>query len=94
MQATFFDDRLLKDVAEELGVTESRVSQLRTEALGHAARRDAHDPRRGPAPGLGRPRHGAAARRRASYYADIARRATLAQRGTLAERSAAVQHAV
>ncbi len=33
VQALFVDDRAVADVAAELGVTESRVSQLRTEAL-------------------------------------------------------------
>ncbi|QKE82683.1 sigma-70 family RNA polymerase sigma factor [Arthrobacter sp. NEB 688] len=92
VRATFFDDRLLKDVAEELGVTESRVSQLRAEALGML--------RDGMRATLGEERPAAAAaattaaaRRRAGYYADIAQRATLAQRGTLAGRSAGVRHA-
>ncbi len=92
VQATFFEDRLLKDVAEELGVTESRVSQLRTEAL--AMLRDGMRAALGDeAPAAAAASTGAAARRRASYYADIAKRASLAQRGSLA-RAAAVQHAV
>ena len=33
VRTTFFEGRRLSDVAEELGVTESRVSQLRTEAV-------------------------------------------------------------
>ena len=31
--ASFFEERLMQDIADELGVTESRVSQMRTEAL-------------------------------------------------------------
>ncbi len=92
VQATFFEDRLLKDVAEELGVTESRVSQLRTEAL--ATLRD------GMRVALGDDPHpavtvatGAAARRRATYYADIAARASLARRGTLSGRAGVARHA-
>lgn len=34
VEAYFFDQRKLADIAQELGVTESRVSQLRSEALG------------------------------------------------------------
>jgi RNA polymerase sigma factor FliA len=32
--AYFFDERPMAEIAAELGVTESRVSQLRAEALG------------------------------------------------------------
>ncbi len=84
VRATYFEDRLLKDVAAELGVTESRVSQLRTEALGMLrdglrATLDEAEPGAEAAIGV-------AARRRAAYYADIGKRAALAQRGTLAGR--------
>lgn len=33
VEAYFFDGRLLRDIADELGVTEARVSQIRSEAL-------------------------------------------------------------
>ena len=67
----FFDERLMKDIAEELGVTESRVSQLRAEALvllrdGLNLQLDPHlvpvaaDPASRPA------------RRKAAYFASIA----------------------
>ncbi|MGG5259648.1 sigma-70 family RNA polymerase sigma factor [Phycicoccus avicenniae] len=93
VQATFFEDRLLKDVAEELGVTESRVSQLRTEAL--AVLRDGMRATHGAEhPPVTAANTGAAARRRATYYADIAKRASMAQRGGLATRPGAVRHAV
>ena len=85
VRATFFDDRLLKDVATELGVTESRVSQLRTEALGllrdglgAPLDRDGSVPV--PAP------EGVVGRRRAAYYADIAQRAGRGRHGTVAAR--------
>jgi RNA polymerase sigma factor for flagellar operon FliA len=45
VRATWFEGRRLADVAEELGVTESRVSQLRTEAvvaLRHQLQRHEH----------------------------------------------------
>ncbi|MBT9254929.1 sigma-70 family RNA polymerase sigma factor [Phycicoccus sp. MAQZ13P-2] len=92
VQATFFEDRLLKDVAEELGVTESRVSQLRTEALGmlRDGMRATHGEER---PAAAAAATTAAARRRAGYYADIAQRASMAQRGSLAGRSAGVRFA-
>lgn len=73
VRGTFFEDRAVRELADELGVTESRVSQLRTEALGLL--RDglnAHlDPELVPA----RP-DGVVARRRAAYYAEIAGRAS------------------
>lgn len=92
VQATFFEDRLLKDVAEELGVTESRVSQLRTEALGmlRDGMRATHGEER---PAAAAAATTAAARRRAGYYADIAQRASMAQRGSFAGRSAGVRFA-
>ena len=33
VEAYFFEERLMQSIAAELGVTESRVSQLRAEAL-------------------------------------------------------------
>ncbi|WP_030528523.1 sigma-70 family RNA polymerase sigma factor [Phycicoccus jejuensis] len=92
VQATFFEDRLLKDVAEELGVTESRVSQLRTEALGmlRDGMRATHGEER---PAAAAAATTAAARRRAGYYADIAQRASMAQRGSVAGRPAGVRFA-
>lgn len=90
VRAVFFEDRLLKDVAAELGVTESRASQLRTEAL--TMLRDGLnatlEPERAPAQGTG-----VVARRRAAYYADIAKRASMMQRGSLALHHYDVRHA-
>ena len=78
VEASFLQERPLAEVAEELGVTESRVSQLRTEALAllkdglstHMEERDA-----GSAKG-----DGCVARRRAAYAAQIAGRSTMATR--------------
>jgi RNA polymerase sigma factor for flagellar operon FliA len=78
VEASFLQERPLSDVAAELGVTESRVSQLRTEALAllkdglstHMEERDA-----GAAKG-----DGCVARRRAAYAAQIAGRSTMATR--------------
>jgi RNA polymerase sigma factor for flagellar operon FliA len=77
VEATFLPERPIGDVATELGVTESRVSQLRTEALallkdGLATHLDQHDA--GPA------KDGCVARRRAAYALRIAGRSTMASR--------------
>ena len=78
VEASFLQERPLCDVAAELGVTESRVSQLRTEALallkdGLATHMEQQDS--GPAKG-----DGCVARRRAAYAAQIAGRSTMASR--------------
>ena len=74
----FFEERPMAQIAAELGVTESRVSQLRAEALRPAARRPEHAPRPGARP---RPvKDGCVARRRAAYYDSIATRGTLRSR--------------
>jgi len=77
VEASFLRERPLAEVAAELGVTESRVSQLRTEALAllkdglttHLEQRD-----------TGRAKDGCVARRRAAYAAQIAGRSTMATR--------------
>ncbi len=77
----FLNERPMAEIAAELGVTESRVSQLRAEAmvlLRDAVNR-AFDPEQ--VPTHSRP-GGAADRRRESYFASVAsRHATLARRG-------------
>ena len=73
VRGTFFEDRPIREVAEELGVTESRVSQLRTEALGLL--RDGLNTHLDPELVPARP-DGVVARRRAAYYAEIAGRAS------------------
>jgi RNA polymerase sigma factor for flagellar operon FliA len=78
VEASFLQERPLADVAAELGVTESRVSQLRTEALallkdGLSTHMDSHD--------TGSAKNdGCVARRRAAYAAQIASRSTMASR--------------
>jgi len=76
---TFLEQRPLSEVAEELGVTESRVSQLRTEALGLL--RAAMDAVMEPRPTAERP-VGVAARRREAFYADVALHAAAAGVGS------------
>jgi RNA polymerase sigma factor for flagellar operon FliA len=78
VEASFLQERPLADVAAELGVTESRVSQLRTEALallkdGLTTHMDQQD--------AGSAKYdGCVARRRAAYAAQIAGRSTMASR--------------
>ena len=75
----YLDERPMTEIAAELGVTESRVSQLRSEAL--AMLKDGIntqlDPELVTAPE--RP-DGCVAKRRAGYYATIADRSTLQSR--------------
>ena len=75
--ASFFEERPMARIAAELGVTESRVSQLRAEALGLL--RDGLNTHLDPA--LAKPaKEGCVARRRAAYYDAIASRGTLRSR--------------
>src|SRR6266542_2618229 len=67
----FFEERPMHEIADELGVTESRVSQLRTEAL--ALIRDGLTANMDPEALPPEPRpNGRLARRKAAYYAAIA----------------------
>jgi RNA polymerase sigma factor for flagellar operon FliA len=78
VEASFLRERPLSEVAAQLGVTESRVSQLRTEAL--ALLRDglgAHLEQRDTGVAKG---DGCVARRRAAYVAQLAGRSTMASR--------------
>ncbi len=72
----YLEDRSIADLAEDLGVTQSRISQLRTEALGllRDGLNTAFDPDLVAAPS--RP-DGVAERRRQAYYASVAARAAL-----------------
>lgn len=70
----FFRDRPVAELAEELGVTQSRISQLRTEAL--ALLKDGMNANLDPdlVPAAERP-EGVAERRRRAYFAEVAARA-------------------
>ncbi|MCV2392798.1 sigma-70 family RNA polymerase sigma factor [Actinotalea sp. M2MS4P-6] len=70
----FFHDRPVADLADELGVTQSRISQLRTEALGLL--KDGINASLDPelVPAAARP-DGVAERRRKAYFAEVAARA-------------------
>ncbi|MFG1610514.1 sigma-70 family RNA polymerase sigma factor [Actinoplanes sp. NPDC049265] len=73
----FFEERPMAQIAVELGVTESRVSQLRSEAL--SLLRDGLNTHLDP--NLATPvKDGCVARRRAAYFESIADRGTLKSR--------------
>lgn len=82
VRAHFFEDRPMAQIAEQLGVSESRVSQLRSEAvvLLRGALVEALEPElaeRHERPG------GCAARRKQSYYASVAGHRSYADRLTI-----------
>ncbi|WP_225755722.1 sigma-70 family RNA polymerase sigma factor [Actinotalea sp. Marseille-Q4924] len=74
VEQLFFHDRPVSDLADELGVTQSRISQLRTEALGLL--KDGINASLDPelVPVADRPA-GVAERRRRAYFAQVAARA-------------------
>jgi RNA polymerase sigma factor for flagellar operon FliA len=75
----FFEERPMAQIAVELGVTESRVSQLRAEAL--ALLKDGLNTHLDPALAAESPaKDGCVARRRAAYYDQIATRGGLRDR--------------
>jgi RNA polymerase sigma factor FliA len=75
----FFEERPMAQIAAELGVTESRVSQLRAEAL--QLLRDGLNAHLDPALAAEKPvKEGCVARRRAAYYDQIAARGDLRSR--------------
>jgi RNA polymerase sigma factor for flagellar operon FliA len=79
VQGYFFDERPMARIAEDLGVTESRVSQLRAEALGLL--RDGLNTHLDPSlAAQAPPRDGCVARRRAAYYEQIAVRGDIRTR--------------
>jgi RNA polymerase sigma factor for flagellar operon FliA len=75
----FFEERLMQELADELGVTESRISQMRSEAL--ALLKDGLTANLAPEalPAEERP-DGRVARRKAAYYAAIAARSDFRSR--------------
>ena len=78
VEASFLQERPLSEVAAELGVTESRVSQLRTEAL--ALLKDGLTTHMEQQHNESAKNDGCVARRRAAYAAQIATRSTMATR--------------
>jgi RNA polymerase sigma factor for flagellar operon FliA len=82
----FLDERPMAEIAVELGVTESRVSQMRAEAL--VLLRDAMNHELDPTLLQAHPRpNGSAARRRESYFAAVATRHAVSTRRTGAARA-------
>lgn len=79
IRGCFFEDRPMRELADELGVTESRISQMRAEAL--RLLRDGMNAQLAPEL-LTEPANpgGAVARRKAAYYAHIAARSTYRDR--------------
>jgi RNA polymerase sigma factor for flagellar operon FliA len=79
VQGYFYDDLPMADIAEQLGVTESRVSQLRAEAVAlmRGALASALEPQL--AEKSERP-NGCAARRKEAYFASVAAHRTYAAR--------------
>jgi len=82
----FFEERPMQDIADELGVTESRVSQMRAEAL--ALLRDGINSQLDPeqVPDL-HVTHGRVGRRKAAYYAAVAEAAVARERRPVATRA-------
>ncbi|GGM97479.1 RNA polymerase sigma factor for flagellar operon FliA [Actinoplanes campanulatus] len=79
VQGYFFEERPMVQIAADLGVSESRVSQLRAEAL--VLLRDGLNTHLDPAMAAESPaKEGCVARRRAAYYDKIASRGTLRTR--------------
>ncbi|WP_205413034.1 sigma-70 family RNA polymerase sigma factor [Austwickia chelonae] len=79
IRGCFFEDRPMRELASELGVTESRISQMRAEAL--KLLREGMNSQLDPA--LVEPAGnagGAVARRKAAYYAQIATRSSYKER--------------
>lgn len=81
IRGCFFADRPMRELADELGVTESRISQMRAEALRmlREGLNSQLDPAQVVEPANGA---GAVARRRAAYYAQIAARSSYRDRLT------------
>ncbi|OLF14594.1 sigma factor-like helix-turn-helix DNA-binding protein, partial [Actinophytocola xanthii] len=83
IEAYYFNQRPMAELAAELGVTESRISQLRAEAtvLLRDALNTVHTTNPTPAPATATAQaEGCAARRRTAYYAAVAAHGTLRTR--------------
>jgi len=79
VESYFFGERPMAEIADELGVTESRVSQMRAEAL--VLLKDAMNSALAPDLVAAHPRpDGCAARRRDAYFATVAARRSTASR--------------
>jgi RNA polymerase sigma factor for flagellar operon FliA len=79
VQGYFFEERSMQDLADELGVSESRISQLRAEAL--VLLKDGINSQLDPDALVPDPRpSGRVARRKAAYYAAIATGSTPSER--------------
>ena len=82
----FFDERPMAEIAEELGVTESRISQMRAEGL--ALLKDGMTAMLAPDQLQSRDRpDGCVARRKAAYYAAIAASSSYRARMSMSEQA-------
>lgn len=70
VEGYFFQERLMQDIADELGVTESRVSQIRAEAL--ALLKDGMNSQLDPEQVVEERPESRVAKKKAAYYAAIA----------------------
>lgn len=91
IRGCFFDDRPMRELADELGVTESRISQMRAEALKllREGMNAQLDPDQLPTPTN---TTGAVARRKAAYYAQIATRTSYHDRLTQTTQTTLAAH--
>jgi len=92
VEQVFFAERTVTELAEEMGLTQSRVSQLRSEAM--VLLRDGLNSHLDPELVPADEKEGVAQRRRSAYFAEIGQRAEAnlrASRSAVAARAAAFQ---
>ncbi len=89
VEQLFFHDRPVAELAEEMGLTRSRISQLRSEALGLLKEGLESNLDADAAPKVD-PKEGVVQRRRKAYSAAIAARAAQAREGAAPARSVSV----
>ncbi|WP_435299638.1 sigma-70 family RNA polymerase sigma factor [Timonella sp. A28] len=92
VEQIFFNERMVTDVAEEMGLTQSRVSQLRSEAM--VLLRDGLNTHLDPELVRNDEKQGVAQRRRTAYFDEIGKRVETnvrASRNALAVRAATMQ---
>src|SRR5665213_4270274 len=93
VQGYFFDERPMADIAAELGVTESRISQMRAEGLtllkdGMNAMLAPEQLQTGDRP------DGCVARRKAAYYAAIAASSSYRARMSMSEQAQSIKRGI
>lgn len=91
VEEVFFNERSVTEVAEELGVTQSRVSQLRAEAM--VLLRDGMNAHLDPERVEQLPKEGVVARRREKYFSNIGERIGVARHAAEVSRRAVAAEA-